>query len=361
MVVERLVGGLLRRLIWAERIADSSKIPPMRRLPVPVKRGGSDVIDVEYEAVSSGSKNSGEWSGLSGFKLPVGDVEDKSDVNDDFAVPVGNENAGLNTIPVDVSDNLSNLSSVSSGDNLLSVLKSNNELLVNRLTSIDKSMQNIVGVLTYLAQYSFENINLSLRSIADALVLSSVSGLNSNVIENVGNDVVNDFSKKNLNVPGGNVDDSGACAFGFCSTGSEAFGFGSTGPEAFGFGDENIGVDTDDIFVKNNVNIDLNKLVSVLDKHLSEVAEAKKLEKEHYEFMKTPQTYELSSNGLPKLAPRDVIALSEAVKAHLNSQEAELDGSELEDFENDFDLGDVLTQLFNFKGITEDINKFKED
>ena len=348
MVVERLVGGLLRRLIWAERIADSSKIPPMRRFPVPVKRGGSDVIDAEYEAVPIGGGR--KWSGSSGFKLPVGDVEDENEnkVNDDFAIPVGGENVDSDTIPVDVPDNSSNSSSVSSGDNLLSVLKNNNELLVNRLTSIDKSMQNIVGILVYLSQFTFENINLSLRSIADALVLLSVSGLNLNVVNNVAGGVVSDFSKGDSIPVDGND---------FGSTDSDVFGFGSTDSEAFGFSDEDIGVDTDDIFVRNN----LNELVSVLDKHLSKVVEAKKLEKEHYEFMKTPQTYELSSNGLPKLAPRDVIALSEAVKAHLNSQEAELDGSELEDFENDFDLGDVLTQLFNFKGITEDINKFKED
>jgi hypothetical protein len=99
---------------------------------------------------------------------------------------------------------------------------------------------------------------------------------------------------------------------------------------------------------------------SAIENSLNVVAQAKVLEKENFEYMKTPQTYTLSDEALPELAPRDVIALSEAVKAHLNSQEASITGDEISEFENDFDLGDVLTKLFNFKGITGDINEINE-
>ena len=95
--------------------------------------------------------------------------------------------------------------------------------------------------------------------------------------------------------------------------------------------------------------------------NIDTIAQAKVLEKENYEYMKTAKTYELSPDSVPALAPRDVLALSEAIKAHLNSQEAALDGSEIEDLENDFDTSDVVSQLFNFVGITKDIEKFKGD
>jgi len=109
--------------------------------------------------------------------------------------------------------------------------------------------------------------------------------------------------------------------------------------------------------------IELRKTIALSSvantKALDTISKAKELEKEHYEFMKTPQTYTLSDETLPNLSPREVVALSEAIKAHLNSQEASLTGEELSDFENDFDLRDVLTQLFDFRGISEDISKIR--
>ncbi|NPA44163.1 MAG: hypothetical protein GXO49_01375, partial [Chlorobi bacterium] len=108
----------------------------------------------------------------------------------------------------------------------------------------------------------------------------------------------------------------------------------------------------------NSINA-LSVVFSQID--FSKINAVKELEKEHFEYMKTPQTYTLTDESLPKLAPRDVIALSEAVKAHLNSQEASLTGEELSDFENDLDVSNLITKLFEFKGITEDINNLPKD
>ena len=102
--------------------------------------------------------------------------------------------------------------------------------------------------------------------------------------------------------------------------------------------------------------------LSTINEKISIVAEAKKLEKENYEYMKTPQTYKLSDEALPNIAPRDVIALSEAVKAYLNSQEASLTAEDLglEEYDNAFDVDNIL-KLFEFKGISEDINKLPKE
>lgn len=106
-----------------------------------------------------------------------------------------------------------------------------------------------------------------------------------------------------------------------------------------------------------NNNIDIQSLVDVLNNHLGVVADAKVLEKENYEYMKTPQSYSLVDDDLPQLAPRDVFALSEAVKAHLNSQEASLTAEDIGVDDYDLDFGDNLLKLFNFVGISSDINK----
>jgi len=115
---------------------------------------------------------------------------------------------------------------------------------------------------------------------------------------------------------------------------------------------------------KTDVNVDTKPIADVFDvikDDVKTIAKAKELEKENYEYMKTPKTYDLIDENIPALSPRDAIALSEVIKAHLNSQEAVLDGSEIEDLENDFDTGDIISQLFKFSGITKDIEKFKGD
>ena len=101
--------------------------------------------------------------------------------------------------------------------------------------------------------------------------------------------------------------------------------------------------------------------MSVLNDYMSIISSAKSLEKEHYEYMKTPKTYTLSDEALPNLAPRDVIALSEAVKAHLNSQEASLtvDDLGLEEYDNAFDVENIL-QLFKFEGISKDLDEMSK-
>ena len=98
-----------------------------------------------------------------------------------------------------------------------------------------------------------------------------------------------------------------------------------------------------------------------IENSLKIVSQAKILEKENYEYMKTPKTYSLSDESLPTLAPRDVIALSEAVKAHLNSQEASITAEDVGFNDYDLDLSSVLQSLFNFEGITKDINKMPKE
>jgi len=110
-----------------------------------------------------------------------------------------------------------------------------------------------------------------------------------------------------------------------------------------------------------DVIIRTKEIADVLDDHLSKIAAAKELEKDHYEFLKTPKDYHLSDEALPKLSPRDVTALSEAIKAHLNSQEATITADDfgLDDYDVDFD--DLINQLFQFKGIVDDLEKIKKD
>ena len=110
-----------------------------------------------------------------------------------------------------------------------------------------------------------------------------------------------------------------------------------------------------DVFVR------FDEFADILDNHLSKIAAAKELEKDHYEFLKTPKDYTLTDQALPKLSPREVAALSEAIKAHLNSQEATItaDDFALDDYDVDFD--DLINQLFQFKGIVDDLEKIKKD
>ena len=102
-------------------------------------------------------------------------------------------------------------------------------------------------------------------------------------------------------------------------------------------------------------------LVSVLENHLSKISEAKELEKEHYEFMKTPRPYNIEdvANSVPDISPREAMALSSLINSHLLSQEATLSAEDLELDDYDIDFNEVIAKLFNFEGISKDIEKFK--
>ena len=115
-------------------------------------------------------------------------------------------------------------------------------------------------------------------------------------------------------------------------------------------------------FAPNNnvaVDVDIDGLKSVLDKHLSKVAEAKELEKEHYEFMRTPVKYDLAADDVPEVSPREAIAMSESIKAHLNSQEASLSAEDLNLDDYDIDFDSLMQTLFRFKGIVADIQRMQ--
>ena len=127
---------------------------------------------------------------------------------------------------------------------------------------------------------------------------------------------------------------------------------------------------TPQVNVENNVetptinnNIDIQSLVDVLSDKLGVVAQAKELEKEHYEFMKTPKSYNVESvaNSVPNISPREAIALNNLVNSHLLSQEATLTGEDLDLDDYDFDFSDVIAKLFNFKGISEDVRNLGGD
>ena len=125
-------------------------------------------------------------------------------------------------------------------------------------------------------------------------------------------------------------------------------------------------VDTPQVKVENkvetpSVNFDLNSLVDVLGEKLGIIAQAKELEKEHYEFMKTPRSYNIEdiANFVPDISPREAIALSNLVNSHLLSQEATLSAEDLELDDYDIDFNEVIAKLFNFEGISKDIEKFK--
>jgi len=118
-------------------------------------------------------------------------------------------------------------------------------------------------------------------------------------------------------------------------------------------------VNAPDVTVQNS--LDFSDIKDVLDNHLGKVAEAKELEKDYYEFLKTPKKFDLFVDDVPEIAPREAIAMSESIKAHLNSQEASLTSDDLglDDYDVDFD--DLMNELFKFQGIVNDLKKINGD
>ena len=222
---------------------------------------------------------------------------------------------------------------VSSGENLLDLLKSNNKELIKTLNTDAIKFLQVLGVISNsITALSVSNalagakIVDEIKALREAvsllpLTIMAQSKENTAVLSNV---ISNGFdrlsSSVSKNVPVVNV--------------------------------------TNDVPVPSvENNIDIQSLVDVLNDKLGIVAQAKELEKENYEYMKSPQSYHLVDEDLPNLAPRDVIALSEAVKAHLNSQEASLTAEDVGVDDYDIDFGDSIMKLFNFVGISNDINK----
>jgi len=101
----------------------------------------------------------------------------------------------------------------------------------------------------------------------------------------------------------------------------------------------------------------LREAISVLPLSLTNLSKAKGKEAEYYDYLKTPKSYDLVDEELPVLAPRDIMTLSEAVKAHLNSQEASLTADDVGIDDYDVDLNELILKLFNFKGISGDVSK----
>ena len=127
-------------------------------------------------------------------------------------------------------------------------------------------------------------------------------------------------------------------------------------------------VDTPNVTVENNVetpsvNFNLEELVNTLNDRLSPVAESHKSIKDYYDFLKKPVSYNIEdiANSVPDISPREAMAINNLVNAHLSSQEATLSAEDLGLDDYDIDLGDVIAKLFNFEGISKDIEKFKED
>jgi len=234
------------------------------------------------------------------FKMVDNFLSERSDENDDL-------------VPVDLSKAIKNVDVPElQGDNLLETMKSNTQALVTVLSALNNVISSGVVTNSVVFRAFLKGINSlvsEVSSLKKVLVYNAINSTN----------LVDVLSKKSFEVS------------------------------------------APDVNIENSIDMSsIDNVAEILNTHLSKVAEAKELEKENYEYMKTPKTYTLSDEDLPKLSPRDVIALSEAVKAHLNSQEASLTGEDLEEFENDFDISDVLTKLFNFKGITQDIKEINE-
>jgi len=235
---------------------------------------------------------------------------------DDFVLKKIEEVKKDDDISFDVPLQKVDLSVDYSSETLLDVLKSNNLSLVKSITALINSISSVSvssSVVGVKISKELENLN----KLLEALVVSVSSGVMSN-------DKYNELKLAKLSE--------------FVNSLS------------------NLEV-TPDVSVVNNINID--DLVKVLDEKLSNLSEAKELEKEYYEYMKTPKSYSLVDESLPNLAPRDVVALSEAVKAHLNSQEASLTADDVGVDDYDVDISSFLSKLFNFEGIVKDIEKIK--
>ena len=213
------------------------------------------------------------------------------------------------------------------GETLLDVLKGNTDKIASILTALNNTV--VSGATTFaLLPIALKDISNNIKSLNESILLNNLALSNIYKAINSGVDV-------------------------------RFFGFNDFLEALKGFKVETYVENKTDVsgIVEAIKGIDL----STINEKMSVIAEAKELEKEHFEFMKTPKTYTLTDEALPNLSPREVMALSEAVKAHLNSQEASLTGEELGLDDYDFDLNDVLMKLFNFEGIVKDINNLPKE
>ncbi len=208
------------------------------------------------------------------------------------------------------------ISLVENSSNLLDVLKNNNISLIKAVTSLVNSVSS-VSVVNSIAGYHIYDELRKLNSFLNLIPISLIS-ISKNLKDISDNDIVSVLS---------NMTDV---------------------------------LSKKELEVNVSNNFDIKSLVDVLNTHLSKVAEAKNAEKEYYDYLKTPTSYKLTDEALPNLSPREVMALSEAIKAHLNSQEATITAEDLGLEDYDIDFGDVLGKLFNFEGISKDIEKFNQ-
>jgi len=73
-------------------------------------------------------------------------------------------------------------------------------------------------------------------------------------------------------------------------------------------------------------------------------------------YRNTPQTVVIE-DGVMNLTPNQIKTKKDILHSVYMSQELSLDGSELDDVENDFDMNSIFTELFKFKGISSDLDE----
>jgi len=98
-------------------------------------------------------------------------------------------------------------------------------------------------------------------------------------------------------------------------------------------------------------------LFEAISTSLNSISETMEFFRDELEFRKTPiELKDLEGNTITKLSPREIETIQRATRAKLDSDENNLDVSDLlGDYESDFDMLDKLEELFKFEGITKNL------
>lgn len=272
---------------------------------------GDDFIDVDSKSDES-LPDVSDISNISDYVLrKLNSLDSSSDVS----VP------DIDSVLESVSVSLPNVSDVDvsvDDSNLISLLKSNNIALRNTL---DANFVRFLQVLGVIAN------SVSAMSISIPIALGKVSNELSSLKE-----VFSTLSLAMLALANKPVEIN-----------------------------NNVDVSEPNVSVSNNINLD--ELVDVLNDKLSNVSESHFAIKEYLEYLKNPVNVNVDSvaNNIPNVSVRDAIAFANLINSHLLAQEATISSDDLGLDDYDIDLSDVLGKLFNFEGISKDIDKMKGD